>query len=151
MTESILLKNVDENIAVLRRLGKLGTHLAVDDFGTGYSSLAYLKQLPLDTLKIDRTFVRDIETDSDDAAIIGAIIAMAHGLDVRVTAEGVETKGQMEALRKLGCDEFQGYLLSKPLPAGEFAAQFLAPAMKKVRKASATARARASRGRARRA
>jgi diguanylate cyclase (GGDEF)-like protein/PAS domain S-box-containing protein len=142
MTESILLKNVDENIAVLRRLGKLGTHLAVDDFGTGYSSLAYLKQLPLDTLKIDRTFVRDIETDSDDAAIIGAIIAMAHGLDVRVTAEGVETKGQMEALRKLGCDEFQGYLLSKPLPAGEFAAQFLAPAKRKVRKAAASARAR---------
>ncbi|HKQ24689.1 MAG TPA: PAS domain S-box protein [Burkholderiales bacterium] len=151
MTESNLLKNVDENVAVLRRLGKLGTHLAVDDFGTGYSSLAYLKQLPLDTLKIDRTFVRDIETDSDDAAIIGAIIAMAHGLDVRVTAEGVETKGQMEALRKLGCDEFQGYLLSKPLPAAEFAAQFLAPAIKKVRKPTASARARASRARARQA
>jgi len=151
MTESILLKNVDENIAVLRRLGKLGTHLAVDDFGTGYSSLAYLKQLPIDTLKIDRTFVRDIETDSDDAAIIAAIIAMAHGLDLRVTAEGVETKGQIEARRKLGCDEFQGYLLSKPLPTGEFAAQFLAPARKKVRKAAASARARASRGRARRA
>ena len=76
---------------------------------------------------------------------------MAHGLDLRVTAEGVETKGQMEALRKLGCDEFQGYLLSKPLPAGEFAAQFLAPAMKKVRKATASARARASRARARQA
>jgi diguanylate cyclase (GGDEF)-like protein/PAS domain S-box-containing protein len=151
MTESMLLKNVDENIAVLRRLGKLGTRLAVDDFGTGYSSLAYLKQLPIDTLKIDRTFVRDIETDADDAAIIGAIIAMAHGLDVRVTAEGVETKGQVEALRKLGCDEFQGFLLSKPLPVGEFAAQFLAPQTKKVRKAAASARASASRGRARRA
>ncbi|HWH49611.1 MAG TPA: EAL domain-containing protein, partial [Burkholderiales bacterium] len=151
MTESILLRNVDENIAVLRRLGKLGTHLAVDDFGTGYSSLAYLKQLPLDTLKIDRTFVRDIETDSEDAAIIAAIIAMAHGLDVRVTAEGVETKGQMEALRKLGCDEFQGYLLSGPLPAADFAAQFLAPARKKPGKPAASARARASPGRARRA
>jgi len=151
LTESMLLKNVDENIAVLRRLGKLGTHLAVDDFGTGYSSLAYLKQLPIATLKIDRTFVRDIETDSDDAAIIEAIIAMAHGLDVRVTAEGVETKGQMEALRKLGCDEFQGYLLSKPLPAADFAAQFLAPAKKKVRRVAASALARASRGRARRA
>ena len=147
MTESMLLKNVDENIAVLRKLDTLGTSLAVDDFGTGYSSLAYLKQSPIDTLKIDRTFVRDIETDSDDAAIIKAIIAMAHGLDVRVTADGVETKGQMEALRKLGCDEFQGYLLSKPLPAEEFAAQFLAPAMKKVRKATASARARASRAR----
>jgi EAL domain len=84
-------------------------------------------------------------------AIIAAIIAMAHGLDVRVTAEGVETKGQMEALRKPGCDEFQGYLLSKPLPTGEFAAHFLAPARKKVRKAAASALARASRGRARRA
>ena len=141
----MLLKNVDENIAVLRRLGKLGIHLSVDDFGTGFSSLAYLKQLPIDTLKIDRSFVCDIETDSDDAAII----AMAHGLDMRVTAEGVETKGQMEALRELGCDEFQGYLLSKPLTAGDFATQFLAPAKRKVRKA--VTGARSSPGRAGRA
>ena len=115
MTESMLLKNVDQNIAVLKKLGKLGTSLAVDDFGTGYSSLAYLKQLPIDTLKIDRTFVRDIESDQDDAAIIKAIIAMAHGLDLRVTAEGVETQGQLSELRKLRCDQFQGYLLSRPL------------------------------------
>jgi len=127
MTESMLLKNVDENIAVLRKLGTLGTSLAVDDFGTGYSSLAYLKQLPIDTLKIDRTFVRDIESDDDDAAIIKAIIAMAHSLDLRVTAEGVETKGQLAALRKLRCDHFQGYLLSRPIPADEFAQRFLLP------------------------
>ena len=121
MTESILLKNAEREHRGAARLGELGRP-------SGGGRLRYrllvarrtCKQLPLDTLKIDRTFVRDIETDSDDAAIIGAIIAMAHGLDVRVTAEGVETKGQMEALRKLGCDEFQGYLLSKPLPAGEF-------------------------------
>jgi diguanylate cyclase (GGDEF)-like protein/PAS domain S-box-containing protein len=125
MTESMLLKNVDENIAVLRKLGTLGTSLAVDDFGTGYSSLAYLKQLPIDTLKIDRTFVRDIESDEDDAAIIKAIIAMAHSLDLRVTAEGVETQGQLAALRKLRCDQFQGYLLSPPIPADEFAQRFL--------------------------
>ena len=125
MTESMLLKNVDENIAVLRRLGEQGTRMAVDDFGTGYSSLAYLKQLPIDTLKIDRTFVNDIETDPDDAAIISAIIAMAHGLKLRVTAEGVESKGQLEALRRLGCDEYQGYLISRPLPAEEFAERFL--------------------------
>ena len=127
MTESMLLKNVDENIAVLRKLGKLGTSLAVDDFGTGYSSLAYLKQLPIDTLKIDRTFVRDIETDADDAAIIKAIIAMAHSLGLRVTAEGVETQGQLSALQKLRCDQFQGYLISRPVPADEFAQRFLVP------------------------
>jgi EAL domain-containing protein (putative c-di-GMP-specific phosphodiesterase class I) len=129
MTESMLLKNVDENVAVLRKLGKLGTYLAVDDFGTGYSSLAYLKQLPIDTLKIDRTFVRDIESDPDDAAIIQAIIAMAHGLKLRVTAEGVETQGQLAALRKLKCDQFQGYLISRPIPAGEFAPRFLERSM----------------------
>ena len=135
MTESLLLKNVDENVAVLRRLGKLGTSLAVDDFGTGYSSLAYLKQLPIDTLKIDRTFVRDVETDPDDAAIIQAIIAMAHSLDLRVTAEGVETKGQLAALKKLRCDQFQGYLLSRPIPAEEFAWRFLQNAVPDGRKA----------------
>ncbi len=125
MTESVLLKNVSENVAILKRLGEIGVLMAVDDFGTGYSSLAYLKQLPIDTLKIDRTFVRDIEADPDDAAIIQAIIAMAHGLDLRVTAEGVETEGQLAALRRLGCDEFQGFLLSKPLPAQDFSDSFL--------------------------
>jgi diguanylate cyclase (GGDEF)-like protein/PAS domain S-box-containing protein len=127
MTESLLLANVEENAAVLRKLGKLGVHIAVDDFGTGYSSLAYLRQLPIDSLKIDRTFVRDIETDPEDAAIIKAIIAMAHGLKVKVTAEGVETRGQLEALRKLGCDDYQGFLVSKPVPADEIAARFLRP------------------------
>ena len=125
ITESMLLKNVAENVKVLQKLGELGARIAVDDFGTGYSSLAYLKQLPIDTLKIDRTFVSDIETDADDAAIIQAIIAMAHGLDLRVIAEGVETEGQLAALRRLGCDEYQGYLLAKPLPAAEFRATFL--------------------------
>ena len=126
MTESLLLHNVDENAAALRKLGKLGVRIAVDDFGTGYSSLAYLKQLPIDSLKIDRTFVRDIESDPDDAAIIKAVIAMAHGLKPRVTAEGVETQGQLDALRALDCDEYQGYLLSKPIAADEFAQRFLA-------------------------
>ncbi|HUF21007.1 MAG TPA: EAL domain-containing protein, partial [Burkholderiales bacterium] len=134
MTESLLLDNIEENAAALRRLGKLGVHIAVDDFGTGYSSLAYLKQLPIDSLKVDRTFVRDIESDPDDAAIISAVIAMAHGLKLRVTAEGVETQGQLDALRALDCDEYQGYLLSKPIPADEFAQRFLAgPALKLVR------------------
>ena len=130
----MLLKNVAENVKVLQKLGELGARIAVDDFGTGYSSLAYLKQLPIDTLKIDRTFVGEIETDADDAAIIQAIIAMAHGLDLRVTAEGVETEGQLAALRRLGCDEYQGYLLAKPLPAAEFRATFLTDPKKSSRK-----------------
>jgi diguanylate cyclase (GGDEF)-like protein/PAS domain S-box-containing protein len=127
MTESLLLRNAEENIAVLRKLGKDGVRIAVDDFGTGYSSLAYLRQLPIDTLKIDRTFVRDIESDPEDAAIIHAVVAMGHSLDLQVTAEGVESMGQLQALQHLGCDEYQGYLFSKPLPAVEIAAKFLAP------------------------
>jgi diguanylate cyclase (GGDEF)-like protein len=127
MTESLLLHNADENIAMLRKLGKDGVRIAVDDFGTGYSSLAYLRQLPIDTLKIDRTFVRDIESDPEDVAIIQAIVAMGHSLGLQVTAEGVELLGQLHALAKLGCDEYQGYLFSRPLPAVEVAGKFLAP------------------------
>ncbi len=127
MTESLLWQNAEENIAVLRKLGQDGMRIAVDDFGTGYSSLQYLRQLPIDTLKIDRSFVRDIETDPEDAAIIHAVVAMAHSLELQVTAEGVETRGQLEALQRLGCDEYQGYLFSKPLPATEAAMRFLAP------------------------
>jgi diguanylate cyclase (GGDEF)-like protein/PAS domain S-box-containing protein len=127
MTESLLVHNVEENIAVLRKLGQSGVRIAVDDFGTGYSSLSYLRQLPIDTLKIDRSFVRDIETDPEDRAIIQAIIAMAHSLTLQVTAEGVETHGQLDALARLGCDEYQGYLFSRPLPPLEIAARFLAP------------------------
>jgi diguanylate cyclase (GGDEF)-like protein/PAS domain S-box-containing protein len=127
MTESLLIQNAEENIAVLRRLGDEGVRIAVDDFGKGYSSLSYLRQLPIDALKIDRSFVRDIERDSEDVAIIRAIVAMAHSLGLQVTAEGVETRGQLDALARLGCDEYQGYLFSRPLPAVEIAARFLAP------------------------
>ena len=133
VTESLLLANVEDNIEVFRKLGKLGIHIAVDDFGTGYSSLAYLKQLPIDTLKVDRTFVRDIETDPEDAAIVTAIIAMAHSLKLRVTAEGVEDPGQLQALRALHCDQYQGYLLSKPLASDEFAKRFIRPKLRLAR------------------
>ncbi len=127
MTESVLLHNAEENIAVLKRLGKLGTRIAVDDFGTGYSSLSYLKQLPIDTLKIDRSFVRDLESDKDSEVIVNTIIAMGHSLKLRVTAEGVENLAQLSALKRLGCDEYQGFLFSKPVPAVEFAQRFLVP------------------------
>jgi EAL domain-containing protein (putative c-di-GMP-specific phosphodiesterase class I) len=127
MTETLLVHNAEENIAVLRKLGDEGVRIAVDDFGTGYSSLSYLRQLPIDTLKIDRSFVRDIETDKEDMAIIQAIVAMGHSLGLLVTAEGVETRGQLDALLRIGCDEYQGYLFSRPLPEAQLIARFLAP------------------------
>ncbi|MCL2917033.1 EAL domain-containing protein [Shewanella litorisediminis] len=117
LTESMIMKSPQESVAVLQRLKALGVSLAVDDFGTGYSSLAYLKRFPLDTLKIDREFVRDISTDPDDAAITGAIIALAHSLELNVVAEGVENEAQLEHLRKHGCDQVQGFLLGKPMSA----------------------------------
>jgi EAL domain-containing protein (putative c-di-GMP-specific phosphodiesterase class I) len=99
----------------------MGLRLSIDDFGTGYSSLSYLKHFPVDTLKIDRCFVHDLASVPDDAAITSAIIAMAHALDLRVVAEGVETEGHLTFLRSQGCDEVQGHLLGRPVPAERFA------------------------------
>ena len=106
----------------MRRLRDLGLRLAVDDFGTGYSSLAQLKRFPSDVLKIDQGFVRDIPQSSDDMAISAAIIAMGHSMDLRVLAEGVETAEQLAFLRERGCDSYQGYFCSRPVPAEAFAA-----------------------------
>ncbi len=120
ITESHLMKDIEEKAAILQRLGELGVGIAIDDFGTGYSSLSYLKKLPVDAIKVDSSFVRDIEADPNDEAIIRAILAMAHSLKLSVVAEGVETKAQFESLRALGCDEFQGFYESPALPAAEF-------------------------------
>jgi diguanylate cyclase (GGDEF)-like protein/PAS domain S-box-containing protein len=127
LTESILMQSVKEKVPLLTRLGELGVSLAIDDFGTGYSSLSYLKQLPVDTIKIDASFVRDLVDDPNDHAIVQAILSMAKNLSLATVAEGVETQAQLDQLRRLGCDEFQGYLMSRPLMSADFERQFLAP------------------------
>ena len=121
LTESHLLDNVENVITTFQQLRDLGVKLAIDDFGTGYSSLSYLKRFPVDYVKIDQTFVRDLAAGGEDAAITRAIIAMAHGLELKVVAEGVETQAQMDFLKLQRCDEIQGYLISPPVPAEQFA------------------------------
>ncbi|CAI8700882.1 diguanylate cyclase [Pseudomonas sp. IT-P12] len=124
LTESILMREVSEAMQILDGLKNLGLSIAVDDFGTGYSSLNYLKQFPIDVLKIDRTFVDGLPSGEQDAQIARAIIAMAHSLNLAVIAEGVETHEQLDFLREHGCDEVQGYLFGRPMAAGRFEAQF---------------------------
>jgi EAL domain-containing protein (putative c-di-GMP-specific phosphodiesterase class I) len=109
--------DVTRTVEILRALRGLGVRISLDDFGTGYSSLSYLKTLPVDTVKLDQSFVRDVTHDPGDAAIATAVIAMAHSLDLRVVAEGVETKEQLAFLRERGCDFVQGHLVSAALPA----------------------------------
>jgi EAL domain-containing protein (putative c-di-GMP-specific phosphodiesterase class I) len=126
ITEGIAMKNVDQNVRMLEELRALGLSISIDDFGTGYSSLAYLKRFPLNTLKIDRSFIQDITTNADDREITRAIISLGHNLGLMVLAEGVETEEQLQLLRDSGCDYIQGYFYSRPLPAED-----ILPALKR--------------------
>ena len=122
LTESMLLDDIYGMIASMNKLREIGIRFELDDFGTGYSSLQYLKKLPLYQLKIDQSFVRDIAIDHSDRALVSTIITMAHSLDLLVIAEGVETDEQLQFLKRNGCNHYQGYFFSKPLPIKQFEA-----------------------------
>jgi len=119
VTEGQIMTNPEEAIVILKQVSDLGIELAIDDFGTGYSSLSYLKKLPIDKLKIDQSFVRDLPDDEEDAGITKAVIALAKSLNLKIIAEGVETKEQKEFLIENGCSSIQGYYYSKPIPSVE--------------------------------
>jgi EAL domain-containing protein (putative c-di-GMP-specific phosphodiesterase class I) len=122
LTESLLADDVEDTIAKMTELKGRGIGFSLDDFGTGYSSLSYLKRLPLDQLKIDQSFVRDVFTDANDAAIAGTVVALGQSLGLEVIAEGVETEAQHNFLAGLGCNAFQGFLFGRPVPIEEFLA-----------------------------
>jgi diguanylate cyclase (GGDEF)-like protein len=122
VTESTVMNHAEGSIETLEELSRMGVIVAIDDFGTGYSSMSYLRRFPIDKLKIDRSFIRDMASSADDASIVRAIISLAHSLRLKVVAEGVETTAQLEQLRALGCDQYQGFFMSPAVPAGEIAA-----------------------------
>jgi len=119
ITESMIMSDTDSAIAALTELHGLGVRVAMDDFGAGYSSLSYLRKFPIDTIKIDGSFVADISTSADDAEIVRTIISMGQTLNKTIVAEGVETEEQLQLLRNFKCDQVQGYLFSRPLPGNE--------------------------------
>ena len=131
ITESLLMEDIQANIEKLKQVRSLAIELAIDDFGTGYSSLAYLAKLPVQTLKIDRSFIRSMQDDADAMTLVSTMISLAHSMRLKVVAEGVETEDQARILRLLRCDEMQGYLFSKPLPLTDFAALLQGPQSEK--------------------
>jgi diguanylate cyclase (GGDEF)-like protein len=139
LTETSIMENTDAAVRVLGQIRKLGVKVAIDDFGTGYSSLSYLKRLPIDTLKLDRSFVKGATTDPDDAALVMAIVTLAHNLRLRVIAEGVETKDQVAFLRLLRCDEAQGYLFGRPMPPEVFESSMTFDPQRKINVLSSSA------------
>jgi EAL domain-containing protein (putative c-di-GMP-specific phosphodiesterase class I) len=134
ITESLLMEDIERNIERLKTLRDLGVTIAIDDFGTGYSSLNYLARLPMDTLKIDRSFVAGMSASPESRTIVSTIISLAHSLGLKVVAEGVETDEQLNILRLLKCDEMQGFLLSRPVPPDEIAG-FLTLKKKRAKRA----------------
>ena len=124
VTESVVMYNPEDAAITLQKLSEMGVHISIDDFGTGYSSLSYLKKFPIDTLKVDRSFVKDVVSNADDASIVKAIIALGQSLRLNVVAEGVEHEDQLAFLRAIGCDEYQGYYYSRPLPAADVVTLF---------------------------
>jgi len=119
ITESVTLNDFEHVRQRLRKLNSYGITIAIDDFGTGYSSLSYLQKLPINTLKIDRSFLKDLDNEHESSSIVAALISMAQGLNINTIAEGVETEGQKKYLKSLGCDDMQGYLFSQPVIAAE--------------------------------
>jgi EAL domain-containing protein (putative c-di-GMP-specific phosphodiesterase class I) len=137
ITETVLLNDSAATLSILFRLRELGVRIAMDDFGTGYSSLSHLQRFPLDKIKIDRSFINNMATDASSLNIIRAVAALASGLGVAATAEGVETREQLDLIRSEGCTEMQGFLLSKPVPAHELGALFVAQGLERAEPAAA--------------
>jgi len=151
--EGYAMQDLARTIETLRELRSVGVHLAIDGFGAGFTSLAHLRQLPVDALKIDLSFVRGATTDADDASVVTAVIAVAHSLGLRVIAQGVESEGQVVLLRSLGCDEVQGFLWSPPVPpvlCERLLVQGVLPASVPSRRAAPARRGRGGKSRARR-
>jgi EAL domain-containing protein (putative c-di-GMP-specific phosphodiesterase class I) len=140
LTEGVLMRDAEAGRRSLLALKEFGFALAVDDFGTGYCSLNYLKRFPLDTLKIDRSFVADISADPDDAAIVRAIIALGHSLGLKIVAEGVTTQAQLKFLQAEGCDAIQGFLMSQAIPADAFVELLRQAPSAEIREAAAPIR-----------
>jgi EAL domain-containing protein (putative c-di-GMP-specific phosphodiesterase class I) len=120
LTETAVMTDPGESVGILERLSRMGVIVSVDDFGTGYSSMSYLRRFPIDKLKIDRSFITNVMTSADDASIVQAIISLAHGLRLKVVAEGIESAEQVQFLRSLGCDQYQGFYFSRPVDAADF-------------------------------